>query len=101
MEGRIPEEWAKLIITIPKKGDLRDCSNHRTISLLNNMGKVLTMVLMERLKSQIEPCRKNRWDLGKTGIRYNKKIDIEADSREGEKKGNTGVPLLCRLSKGI
>src|SRR6218665_370268 len=55
-EGRIPEEWAKsIIITIPKKGDLRECSNYRTISLLNHMGKVLTMVLLERLKAQVEP----------------------------------------------
>jgi len=55
-EGRIPEGWAKSkIITIPKKGDLRECSNYRTISLLNHMGKVLTMVLLERLKAQVEP----------------------------------------------
>ena len=54
-EGSIPEEWAKsVIITIPKKGDLAVCSNYRTIALLSHVGKVLMMVLLERLKSQME-----------------------------------------------
>jgi hypothetical protein len=55
-QKRIPEEWAKsVIITIPKKGDLADCSNYRTIALLSHVGKVLMMVLLERLKAQMEP----------------------------------------------
>jgi hypothetical protein len=55
-EGGIPAEWAKsIIVTIPKKGDLADCSNYRTISLLNHMSKVLMTVLLERLKAQMEP----------------------------------------------
>jgi len=55
-EGRVPEEWAKsVIITIPKKGDLAECSNYRTIALLSHVGKVLMMVLLERLKAQMEP----------------------------------------------
>ena len=55
-EGRVPEEWAKsVIITIPKKGDLAECNNYRTISLLSHVGKILMMVLLERLKAQMEP----------------------------------------------
>jgi hypothetical protein len=55
-EGRVPEEWAKsVIITVPKKGDLAECSNYRTIALLSHVGKVLMMVLLERLKAQMEP----------------------------------------------
>lgn len=53
-EGRIPEECAKsIIITMPKKRDLGEtqCSNYITISLLNRMAKVLTMVLLEKTKS--------------------------------------------------
>ena len=55
-QERMPEEWTKsVIITIPKKGDLRECSNYRTISLMNHMSKVMMMILLERLKPQLEP----------------------------------------------
>ncbi len=44
-EGRVPEKWAKsVIVTIPKKGDLAECSNYRTNALLSHVGKVLMMV---------------------------------------------------------
>jgi len=54
-EGSIPDEWTKtVIVTILKKGDLSQCSNYRTIALLSPVGKVLMMVLLERLKAQME-----------------------------------------------
>src|SRR6218665_3474355 len=52
-EGRVPEEWTKyLIVTIPKNGDLTECKNYRTIALMSHIGKVLMIVLMNRLKAQ-------------------------------------------------
>jgi len=55
-EGKAPTEWTKsVIITTPKDGDLADCNNYRTISLLSHASKVLMMVLLERLKAQMEP----------------------------------------------
>ena len=55
-EGTIPEEWGKsILVPIPKKGDLSDCSNYRTISLINHTGKVLLTVLLNRLKSHLDP----------------------------------------------
>src|SRR6218665_3329908 len=54
-EGKIPEEWTKtILVAIPKKGDLMECSNYRTIALLNHMSKVLMKVLQERLKAQTD-----------------------------------------------
>jgi len=54
-EGKIPEEWTRsVLVTIPKKGDLTECSNCRTIALMNYMCKVLMVVLLERLKPQVE-----------------------------------------------
>ena len=33
-EGKIPEEWIKtILVTIPKKGDLMECSNYKAIAL--------------------------------------------------------------------
>ena len=44
-----------ILVPIPKKGDLSDCSNYRTISLINHTGKVLLTVLLNRLKSHLDP----------------------------------------------
>ena len=53
--GEIPEQWNKsMLITIPKKGDLAECSNCRTIALMSHMGKVMLKILMNRLRNQLE-----------------------------------------------
>ena len=55
-EGTIPEEWGKsILVPLPKKGDLSHCSNYQTISLINHTGKVLLTVLLNRLKSHLDP----------------------------------------------
>ena len=55
-EGTIPEEWGRsILVPIPKKGDLSECSNYRTISLINHTGKVLLTVLLNRLKHHMHP----------------------------------------------
>ncbi|CAF1426913.1 unnamed protein product [Adineta ricciae] len=55
-EGTIPEEWGKsLLVPTPKKGDLSNCSNYQTISLINHTGKVHLTVLLNRLKGNLDP----------------------------------------------
>ena len=55
-EGTIPEEWSKsILVSLLKKGDLSNCSNYRTISLINHTGKVFLTVLLKRLKSHLDP----------------------------------------------
>ena len=50
-----PEEWIQsVLVTIPKKGDLTDCRNYRTIALMSHVGKIFMMILLERLKAQTE-----------------------------------------------
>jgi len=39
----------------PKKGDLKECTNYRTITLINHACKVMLKVPLERLKAQMEP----------------------------------------------
>ena len=52
----VPAQWKEgIIIKLPKKGDLRDCSNYRGIMLLSTPGKVLNRILLERMKEVVDP----------------------------------------------
>lgn len=47
----IPKDWREgHLVKLPKKGDLHECSNYRGIMLLSVPGKVLSRVILERLK---------------------------------------------------
>jgi hypothetical protein len=58
-EEEILDQWKEsIIIQLPKKGDKTDCSNYRGISLLSTSYKILSSILLSRLK-----CirRRNYW----------------------------------------
>ena len=51
----VPEEWKKgMIVELPKKGNLSNCNNWRGITLLSIPGKVLSIILLNRLKDSID-----------------------------------------------
>jgi len=51
----LPKEWKEsIILPIYKKGNKTDCSNHRGISLLPTMYKILSNVLLSRLTPYAE-----------------------------------------------
>ena len=43
-----------LVITLPKKGNLQQCQNYRTISLISRPSKVMLKIILNRLKPQAE-----------------------------------------------
>ena len=45
----------KDLVPIPKKGDLIHRANYRIVSLISHTGKILLIVLLNRLKQQLEP----------------------------------------------
>jgi len=52
---KVPDDWKKgIILPLPKKGDLANCSNWRGILLLSIPGKVMATVLMNRIKTAID-----------------------------------------------
>ena len=56
IDGNIPEEWTTAsIIPLPKKGDLRNPSNYRGISLTSIAGKVFNKLLLNRIYPFIDP----------------------------------------------
>ena len=55
-EEKVPADWREgLVIKLPKKGNLRDCSNYRGIMLLSVPGKVLNRVIIDRVKNAVDP----------------------------------------------
>ena len=50
-----PKEWTQsLMIPLPKKGNLRQCENHRMISLISHPSKVMLCSILNCLKSKAE-----------------------------------------------
>ena len=53
--GEWPTSWTQsLVITLPKKGNLLQCQNYRTISLISHASKVMLKILLNRLTPQAE-----------------------------------------------
>ena len=55
-EGKAPVDWQTgIVVPIFKKGDRRECSNYRGITLLNLPGKVYARVLERKCRTIVEP----------------------------------------------
>jgi len=68
LSGQIPKDWKHgLIIKLPKKGDLMECSNWRGITLLNITGKTLATIIYNRIK-ELEPIMRTE----QAGFRSNR-----------------------------
>ncbi|XP_022796524.1 uncharacterized protein LOC111334977 [Stylophora pistillata] len=53
-DEKSPTEWKEgLIVKLSKKGNLRDCDNHRGITLLCTASKVFNRIVLERLRSAV------------------------------------------------
>jgi len=51
----VPEDWKKgHLVKLPKKGDLSSCNNWRGIMLLSIPGKILTRIMLDRLKTALD-----------------------------------------------
>ena len=50
-----PTPWIQsLVITLPKKGNLQQCQNYRTTSLISHSSKVMLKIILNRLTPQAE-----------------------------------------------
>ena len=53
--GKRPTPWTQsLVITLPKKGNLQQCQNYRTTSLISHPSKVMLKIILNRFKPQAE-----------------------------------------------
>jgi len=50
-----PEEWTfSTFIPLPKKGDLKQCENYRTIALVSHTSKILLRIILVRIRVKTE-----------------------------------------------
>ena len=65
----VPVDWKEgYLIKLPKKGDLSNCANYRGITLLSVPGKVFNRILLERMKSAVDPLLRDQ----QAGFRQNR-----------------------------
>ena len=49
-----PQDWKRSVfISIPKKGNAKECSNYRTIALISHASKVMFKILQARLRQYV------------------------------------------------
>ena len=49
-----PQEWKRSVfISIPKKGNAKECSNYPTIALISHASKVMLKILQARLQQYV------------------------------------------------
>ena len=49
-----PQDWKRSVfISIPKKGNAKECSNSRTITLVSHASKVMLKILQARLQQYV------------------------------------------------
>src|SRR6218665_3172764 len=54
-EGEWPDDWFdSIFIPIPKKGDTRQCTNHRTVALVAHASKIILRMILERIRNRTE-----------------------------------------------
>lgn len=66
---KVPQDWATgILIKLPKKGDQTQCCNWRGITLLSTVSKILSRIMLERMKSKLDKIlRENQ-----AGLRANR-----------------------------
>ena len=52
--GEWPEWTFSTFIPLPKKGDLKQCANYRTIALVSHANKILLRIILERIREKTE-----------------------------------------------
>ena len=50
-----PQDWERSVsISIPKKGNAKECSNYCTIALISHTGKVMLKILQAKLQQHVD-----------------------------------------------
>ena len=101
--GEWPILWTQsLIITIPKKGNLQQCKNYHTISLICHPSKVLLKVLLNRLKPQAESIiSEEQAGSDQVAVRQNRSLILGYCTRRASNINKTSITSLLILKRRL
>ena len=55
MTQQWPQDWKRSVfIPIPKKGNVKECSNYHTLALISHSSKVMLKILQARLQQYVK-----------------------------------------------
>ena len=79
-----PQDWKRSVsITIPKKGNAKECSNYRTIALISHASKVMLKILQVMLQQYMN----------------HEPPDIQAGFRKGRESRDQIANIHCIIEK--
>ena len=105
---RIPITWKRsVLIPVPKKGNVKECSNYRTIALISHASKVMLKILQGRLQQYVNHeipdiqagFRKGKGNINFCFINYAKAFDGVDHKKLWKILQEMGIPdhLTCLL----
>ena len=89
-----------VFISIPKKGNAKDCSNYRTVELTSHVSKMMLKILQARLQQYMNQ-ELHKLDLEKTEEPEIKLPTSVGLSKNQESSRNTSVSALLTMPKPL
>ena len=99
----VPDEWKTgTIVPLPKKGDLSNCANWRGITLLSIPSKVLSIIVLNRMKNEIDKIIRDEQCGFRPGRSCTDAIfSLRNIIEKTQKKQSTVICTFHRLSKSL
>ena len=98
-----PQDWKRSVfILIPKKGNVKECSNYRTITLISHANKEMLKVLQARLQQYVTMnFQMFKLDLEKTGEPEIKLPTSFGSSKKQESSRKISTSALLTMPRSL
>ena len=97
-----PQDWKRSVfIPIPKKNNVKECSNYRTIALISHTSKVMFQILQARLQEWTKDFQIFKLDLEKAEEPELKLPTSTGSSKKQESPRKTSIFDLLTMSKPL
>ena len=98
-----PQDWKRSVfISIPKKGNAKECSNYRTIALISHAHKVMLKILQARLQQYVNCELPDVWLVLEKAEEAEIKLPTSAgSSKKQESSRKTSISALLTIPKPL
>ena len=96
-----PQDWKRSVfISIPKKGNAKECSNYHTVALISHASKVMLKILQARLQQYMN-FQMFKLDLEKAEEPEIKLSTSTGSSEEQQSSRKTSISALLTMPKPL